>query len=209
MILDELRDRFPWGDAPSVAPYAHSFLEDSTRDYLISLCAIRRPKLVLELGAWLGASPKLFLENSEATVISVDHWDAEKLLPWAQSRHKRLVPVIERGVRETFMANLWDHRERVIPVQLDSQDAVKLVADTAIDTVFLDTSHTYDVTLAELQTIRSYLPRSFVCGDDWDWGVERDYPVRRALATFLADTPDLEIEVSGNAWSLIPTPATG
>jgi len=176
-------------------------------------------RLVLELGAWLGKSTRFILDQApQAHVISVDLWDATVIQPWIASRHPHLLPVVEAGVLETFLVNQWAWRDRITPLQMHSHKAIALVQaqGKVPDVVFLDTSHGYADTLAEVQRITRAFPHTHLVGDDWEWrslrsprrvGEDWGQPVARAVQAFLADNPQWKLQVDENGWALTPKEA--
>jgi len=175
----------------------HGWLEEGTA----ALLADAVPgKSVLELGAWLGKSTRHMIQRGADLVISVDHWDPDKLMPWAQARHPDLVPVV-RVVYETFLANCWDHKNRIIPMRMDTRDALGAVHRLGItpEVIFLDSSHQYEHTCEELDLISELFPAAVVVGDDWNWNSRKWYPVRRAVCEKIGSRT---LRVQGNGWRL-------
>lgn len=214
MSLDDLRKRGCWPQQkPGVPTSSHGWLVQSTQDALAKrLNASTR--VVLELGAWLGKSTRFILDNApNAHVISVDLWDDSMIRPWILSRHPRLMPVVDAGVRETYLANQWEWRDRLTPLQMHSHAAVDLVGDLGVlpDVVFLDTSHGYQDTLNEVKRITSAFPTAVLVGDDWEWTTGRSAkrsgenwgcPVARAVQAFVEENPRWVCDAAGNGWSL-------
>ena len=177
---------------------------------MLADCLSEDTEVVVELGAWLGKSTRHILERApRATVVSVDTWDTVQLAKWARERHPELLPVIE-VVAETFMVNLWEQRGRVVPVRMDSRDALRAVSETGVvpDLVYVDASHRYRETLDELRLIASLFPAAQVVGDDWLWEYDprsperRDFPVQRAVRAFLAGEPLRTVATDRNGWRL-------
>ena len=71
-----------WPEAPpqGVKPYRHGWVHKSNERVLTKLLRERRPRVIVELGSWLGLCTSLLLEESGATVFAVDRWDAHYLL---------------------------------------------------------------------------------------------------------------------------------
>ncbi len=200
-------------DKPNVRPCSHGWLAPGTANMLkANLNA--NTSLVLELGAWLGKSTRHILNHApNAKVISVDLWDAEMLKGWIENRHPHLRHVLEAGVIDTYLVNQWQWRDRLTPVQMHSHKAIQALKTAGIspDVVFLDTSHGFNETRAEVQLITSTFPSAILVGDDWLWksarsqkrvGVDWGHPVQRAVKAFLADHPDWSVEVEGTGWVL-------
>jgi hypothetical protein len=106
-----------------------------------------------------------------------------------------LLPVLY----ETFLANCWDYRQRIVPVRLDSLEGLAEVAQHGIlpDVVYLDGDHTYEAVYADVQLIRRLFPAATLVGDDWDWeGV-------RAAVEQVARESGGRVGVHGTAWRFI------
>ena len=202
MSLRRLRRRFPWpSERPTVSVNPHGWLEEGTAALLAEACP---GKLVLELGAWLGKSTRHIIDSGASAVISVDHWDPDKLMPWAQAKHPKLVPVIP-VVYETFLANCWDrkYRNRLIPMRMDTRDALRALSQLNVEphVIFLDSSHEYEHTCEELGLIDELFPSAVVVGDDWNWNERKWYPVRRAVCEKLGSRT---LRAAGNGWRTDP-----
>ena len=205
MSLATLRDAHPWPSVrPDVPRVDHGWLDEGTARILTDACQIVGDGAILELGAWLGKSTRHLLANAPmATVIAVDHWDAAIIRPWIASRHPHLLPVVDAGVRETFLVNCGAHRARLIPMQAHTLAAIAECAREGVAPalVYLDSSHGYNATVAETRAILAAFPDTALVGDDWDWAPEKDYPVRRAVRAVLGDDFG-SIHVDGNGWAV-------
>ncbi len=197
----------PWPKKkPDAAPSDHGWLVQGTKNMLTKHL---RPnmKVVVELGVWLGKSTRFFLSQCpNATIYSVDLWDAKHLTQWAESKHPHLVAAAKRPL-DTFLVNLWKHRDRVIPVQMDSIAAIAKLKEAGVepDLIYLDTSHTYPATLHEVRAIKAAFPDVQLVGDDWLWGNNRRHrlAVQRSVNEYVALNPQWAVEVDGNGWALV------
>lgn len=150
-------------------------------------------QVIVELGAWLGVSTKFLLDHApNATVISIDHWQGSE-------EHQNKEEFRDRLSRlyETFLVNLWDDRERLIPVRSNSIEGLTLVHQWKIpvDLIYIDASHKYEDVCRDIRTSLELFPASVICGDDWSWE-----EVRRAV-TELAEIKHKKIRVIGDqAW---------
>lgn len=190
-----------------VKPNDHGWLADGTVKVLQRHL---RPdtKTIVELGVWLGKSTRFFLEQCpDATVYSVDLWDIEHLTQWAKGKHPHLIEAAQKPLK-TFMVNLWEQRHRVIPMQMDSIEAISKLKEAGVepDIIYLDTSHLYPETLHEVRAIKKAFPNCQLVGDDWLWGNKKHgQAVERSVREYVQEAPHWSIEQEGNGWALVPS----
>ena len=67
----------------------------------------------------------------------------------------------------TFLVNLWDHRQRVIPLRGRSPEKLYELAQLGVapDLVYLDS----DKSGVELEVCHELFPDAILCGDDWTY----------------------------------------
>lgn len=94
----------------------------------------------------------------------------------------------------------------VIPVRAKSADAAGAFRNASTELIYIDGDHSMPGVLSDL---RHYLPKvskgGILCGDDWGWTAKNypktdeihDYPVQRAMKTFLAENPGFKVNVEG------------
>lgn len=192
-------------DKPDVEPFDHGWLLPGTHRMLTKHVP-RDAKTVIELGVWLGKSTRFLVEHCpNARVYSVDKWDPAVLGAWADRRHPHLSAVARRAY-ETFLVNLWDVRDRVQPVRMDSNRAIEALHAAGVqpDAIYLDTSHAYPETLHEIRTITRLYPNVPLIGDDWLY-VDRKKraAVRMSVEQFVAENAGWRVESDENGWVLL------
>ena len=211
--LETIRKAGCWtSEKPEVPSCDHGWLAEGTAR-MLDLNLNDQTGLVLELGAWLGKSTRHILSRApNAVVISVDSWDEIAIRGWIRSRHPHLLPIVEAGVRNTYLVNCWDYKERLIPLHMKSLEALRFLRDRGAvpDVIFLDTSHSYEDTLAEVLAIASTFPSAVLVGDDWEWRDVKaqdsakktgfSQPVARAVEEFIRSDPRWSLQVDGNGW---------
>lgn len=198
MDLAPLRRRHPWPAArPDVPPADHGWFQDG------SIRLLRRritpdTRLIVELGSWAGQSTRWLLDNAPAAVVvAVDHWKGgSDHLTSADPAVVRLLPVLF----ETFCVNLWDYRDRLVPVRADTLAGLAEVAEHGLapDLVFIDADHATPAVLADIHLARGLFPRAAIVGDDWRWPSVAT-AVRQAAAHH-----EMSIVIDANAWALEP-----
>lgn len=120
---------FP-SEQPSQPPFHHGwFLETHIRVFQ----AVIQPttKVIIELGSWYGASTRWFVENSNAKIYAIDLWDDSFIL---NDNHYNRSPELKSMLRShplysTFLANLWEYKDRVIPIKMNTLDGLQYLYD--------------------------------------------------------------------------------
>jgi predicted O-methyltransferase YrrM len=192
--LEQLRRQFPWpAEPPDVRRRTtDGWLHDSTRQLLRELLT-DRTQLIVEVGSWLGLSTRFLADEApHATVVAIDHWKGSS--EHQQPKFSEILPVLY----ETFLANCWDYRQRIVPIRTSSIQGLKLVAGLGLtpDLVYIDAEHTYEAVVADLEATLNLFSKTVIVGDDWNWpGVQQ--AVRE-----VAERRRLSIYVEGVAWRL-------
>jgi hypothetical protein len=164
--LDELRRRHSWpAKRPAVPGNLQGWFHGDNRRVLASLLS-DRTEIILELGSWLGLSAAWFCERAPgATVICVDHWRGSA--EHQQEMFADILPVLY----ETFLVNLWPHRDRVVPMRRPTAYGMSEIASLGItpDLVYIDASHARESVAEDVTAALRYFPRAPIVGDDWTW----------------------------------------
>jgi hypothetical protein len=110
-----------------------------------------------------------------------------------------------------FLANLWDYRERVIPIRGNSPDMLfeihRLGAEP--DLIFLDA----DKEGREIEICHELFPNATMTGDDWWWGRDRwwradkGYPIRKPVKDFCRQNRRF-LKTSYQTWVIDDEPPT-
>ena len=193
--LDQLRAEFPWPtEMPTAIPrlnhgWLHESVQQLLRDELQS-----KPRLILELGSWLGLSTRFLLKHApQARIISVDHWRGSPE-HHANPDLARWLPVLY----ETFLVNCWGYRQQLLPLRMDTQAGIDRVASAGLapDLIYLDADHSYEAVQRDLRSLLACFPKAIIVGDDWDWeGVQR-------AAAEIAQQSGRRLETHGVGWKL-------
>ena len=125
-------------------------------------------KNILELGAWLGKSTRIILDRApKALVVTIDTWEGSpehQRGPW-----KKMLPTLH----DTFLANCWEYRDRLLPLQSDTAVGMQLVSrwsNFVPEIIFIDAAHDYKSVLRDITTAMTCWPSVTICGDDWGHG---------------------------------------
>lgn len=160
-----------------------------------------RPKVVLEVGSWMGASARFvasmgFVEK----VVCVDHWDRNRVENWRPGAHP-----------EEWMDNMYEHflanclhtglESKIFPLRLDSIEGARYLAELGqkFDWIYIDGAHATEMVRKD---IRNYFPmlkqNGLFCGDDWSFATEPEN-VQVAVTEFARELK-CTLKAAGNFW---------
>ena len=210
MTITELRQRYPWPTQhPGVPPIDWS-LDGGGRWMVQQVLRRRKLKVVLEIGCFLGGSILNWLEASQdVIVVAVDPWpDSWDVASIARDLGKSEA-VIEQlsasgGMYHTFLANLWDYQDRVIPVREYSPGILHTLAEEGLkpDLIYLDS----DKLGTEVELCHELFPGAIMTGDDWGWTNEAgEYAIRKPVQDFCR-SHDRHLRVENATWIIDTEP---
>lgn len=173
MIRDLLFTKDPYIDFPIVDnPPLKGW--NSYHRKLAELIQELQPKLVLELGSWLGCSALFMSEHTDAEIVCVDTWTGSQEM-WTNKddpdRYQMLK--IEHGyptIYRSFMSNVMkagkDHQ--ITPMPLPTTVALGVLAHHGIqpDLIYVDASHDKSHVIADIKASLPLWPK-ILCGDDY------------------------------------------
>lgn len=170
-------------DRPTVLPFHHGWLHCGNERILRKLIERFEPRVIVELGAWLGLCTAVLLEASEArgaAVVAVDRWDGEWLLEHQCDQYTRDVEALQMlrsglNLHETFLANLWEHRTRLFPLRADALEGLAMLraANAPVDLIYIDADHSTEAVLQHILASQEHFPNAVLVGDDWCWASVR------------------------------------
>jgi len=220
-ILDQLFfGRDPLKDFP-----AHRFPTDlqgwhSQHPYLTRAIAEVKPKIVVEVGVWKGASvvtmaKEVQRQNLDTAIVAIDTWlgSSEHYL-W-----EKFIPDLDfefgyPRLYHKFAANICNEglADIVVPLPLDSINGFQLLKEKSIrpDVLHIDAGHDYMSVMGDLKAWWPQLtPGGVLIGDDYfkSWLGKGKWPeVRQAFDEFFAATPHTKFE-SGDGKCYVGKPA--
>ena len=194
--VSALAARHPWPAVKPDVPAApqRNWLFQGSRDMLWRSLP-PGAGVIVEVGSWTGRTTRFLADLApQATVIAIDHWEGSV----EHMQDPELAEFLPR-LFETFLAECWEYRDRVVPLRARSVEGLQCVAAAAIhpDLVYIDADHQYESVVADLTTTLELFPETTIVGDDWDWA-----DVRRAVET-VTRQQNLRIETVGNAWRIL------
>ncbi|MEM9827541.1 MAG: hypothetical protein AAF958_13195 [Planctomycetota bacterium] len=191
-------------------------LDGGGRWMIRDIIRTRKIQTILEIGVFLGGSVETWLESSRrCTVLAVDTWpECNQPGQWdpssfveensdniALARQMRR----ESGFYNTFLANLWPHRERVIPIRRSSPEVLYEMAEMGLhpDLIYLDS----DKVGTELEICHELFPGAIMSGDDWEFDPGAGYPIRAPVHRF-CEKHALNVYVENASWVIAKSPLT-
>lgn len=153
-----------------------------------------RPKLIVEVGTWKGASAvhmarlckKLDLDFEIVCVDtfsgSYEHWTSiDPNLPLSRFRNGR------PNIYEQFLSNvlITNMREHITPLPVDSINGAYILKHLGVqaDIVYIDAGHEYESVKMDLNLYKDVVrPGGYLIGDDWFHP-----PIKHAVADTLGE----------------------
>ena len=175
----------------------------------VLLAAARRrggaEQRVAEIGVWKGDFSALILrEIAPRKLHLIDPWKF-----YGEYPHRRYGGRIARNQDD------MDEVFRVVQDRFRDHPAVVIHRETAgtvlpdfdddyFDWVYVDGNHSYEFVLADLRMCLPKMKRGgIIAGDDYEWGPEWDYPVRRAVTDFCQENNlNDNLEIIGSQYSI-------
>lgn len=164
-------------------------------------------KVIVEIGSWYGASARWLAENSpeEAKIYAIDLWDDDFILN--DDHYNGDKGHISKMLRAhplyaTFLVNVWDLKDKIIPMRMDSIKGLKYLKGLGIepDIIYIDGDHHYEAAKRDISNALHIFPRAIIVGDDY--GNYED--VRRAVHECAIDNLK-QIHVDFNhCWTYAP-----
>ncbi len=151
------------------------------------------PKVIIEVGSWLGASTRFMAEllDDGGKLYAVDTWLGSSNES-VHGQDSRLSFLYQQFLSNVKHAGLTD---RIIPVRMDSIEASKALHVEA-DLIYLDAAHDTESVLADILAWYPHLKSGgMLCGDDWSWASVREAVFRGA------EVLGKKIYYFGNFWA--------
>ncbi len=168
-----------------------------------------KPRTVVEIGSWLGASARFFagfpfIEK----VYCVDHWD-----------RKRVENYVPGGMPEPLMNNMYEQflancvhtgtDQKLHPIRLNSVEGAEYSARLGMkfDLIYVDGEHsTYGARRDILKWIPLLAPNGLMCGDDWSYQTEPDNVAGAVVS--VAQEKGWQVLYDNNFWLFVPPQLT-
>ena len=196
--LDRLREMYPWPTMQSAFPGEPEGLLDRETKDAIEQHLPADAACVIELGSYEGGSAEYLLSLIPGVVICVDHWQG---FPGWNLR-QRMLPHYQR-----FVATVWEHRDRVIPVREKTVAGLARIHDCGIrpDLILIDAGHDEQSVYEDVSVSCELFPGVNLIGHDWSNRPGVAAGLRRAVAEGL--TSELPTFTHGENWWSLTTGA--
>lgn len=122
-----------------------------------------RPKIMAEIGSYMGCSAHFIMKHTyETTLYCIDHWQGSP-------EHQGIEST--KTLYETFLVNVWDYKDRIKPVRMDSIKGLHALHKNNIcpEIIFIDGSHDEESVTKDICTASMLFPDAVLCGDDYTW----------------------------------------
>lgn len=173
----------------------HGWFPSSNQEMLGKIIQQKKPKIVIEVGSWLGASTRYIAQTipQGSIVYAVDTWEGSPDEPGhmndARVKHKKLFHIFLSNVAQAELVH------KIIPIRMTSMEACSAFTGQA-DLIYIDAAHDEEsVYMDIINWSKKLAPGGVICGDDWNVWPSVTAAVKRAAY-------DLKKEVKsyGNFW---------
>lgn len=150
---------------------------------LFNLIKSKKPKLIIELGSFMGGSAIFMAQSVDANckVYCVDEWTGEGV--WLDPVElKRFGPIFY----QQFLSNVVHSgvQDKIVPFRMSTSQAAGLL-DVKADIIYVDADHTEESAYNDVMLWYPKLaPGGVICGDDYTWQpahFQADLPVKRGV----------------------------
>jgi hypothetical protein len=157
---------------PPCSAHLHGWMLETHERVFSALIRRKEPKVVVELGCWYGASSLWFAKHCpNAKLFAVDLWDDSFILDDDHYNKSNEVACLLRNhpLYETYLANLWDYKDIVIPMRMGTTRALELLQKNKIvpDIIYIDADHHYDAVKSDITACLTMFPNAVLVGDDY------------------------------------------
>lgn len=174
-------------------PNMHGWFNPENRRLLKHIIRCNHPKVIVELGTWVGLSAIHIAEwaGEGSALYTVDHFKGN---PSSQQNPdlQDLVPVLY----EQFLSNVIHHEltDRIIPVKMATDEAAEELQIIA-DLIYIDAGHEFDDVYNDIMTWFPKLKKGgIMCGDDY-YGLGVQQAVHQASGEL-----GINVHAEGNFW---------
>ncbi len=143
-----------------------------------------KPKIVVELGSWLGASTTFIAKNidDKSKVYAVDIWIETEECAKSTGLPRNELDILFNKLYEQFLSNIIHLKltDKIIPIRMTTLEAAKNL-NIHPDLIYVDASHETDDVYNDIKAWYEKLaPNGIICWDDWGWPTVRDGVIKIA-----------------------------
>jgi predicted O-methyltransferase YrrM len=156
----------PYNSIKTLPLDLHGWFNASNQKMLAEFIKKIQPKIVIEVGSWLGKSSIYMAQllNPSATLYAIDHWHGNKNNEKLSEAHKRLPTLFQQ-----FLSNVIHMKlsEKIIPIRMSSLEAAKSLNIIA-DLIYIDACHDEESVYNDIIAWHAKLSKTgIICGDDY------------------------------------------
>lgn len=197
-IRERLFDTDPYEDFPVRESEVKGW--NSQHPKLAELITETQPRLIVEVGSWLGASALFMAEHTDAHILCIDTWTGAPEMWDNKNDPERYQALrIENGyptIYRDFMSNVIraGKEEQITPWPVPSTIALELLNQWGYrpDLIYIDGDHTERQVKQDISLSAQMFPR-IICGDDFhSWA-----SVKSAVRSWF---PDAHASETGLWW---------
>lgn len=165
-----------WPDRrPRASPFMHGWFL-ATHERVFAHVLKQKPTTILELGSWYGASTEWLAKRCpDATIYAVDLWEDAFILDEQRDHYSTMGDQkLQRMLRshplyDTFLANLWDDRDTVVPLKMRTTAGVAYLKERNIvpEVIYIDADHHYASVKEDISACLDAFPDAVLVGDDY------------------------------------------
>lgn len=161
---------------------SHGWFNKKNQEMLKIIIAEKKPKIVIEIGSWLGASTRLIAQtiSDESIVYAIDTWKGSN-----EPAHLNDPRVKDNRLFHIFLSNViqTNLQNKIIPIRMTSMEAYAAF-DGYADLIYIDGSHLEeDVYMDITKWYEKLALNGVICGDDWQSWPSVTKAVERAART--------------------------
>jgi hypothetical protein len=182
----------------------HGWFKPENRKNLTYFIKTYNPKIVVELGSWLGLSTihMASLMSPGSTLYAIDNWTAQgdvtiQAAIQSNKEIKAKIPILY----QQFLSNVIHHRlaHRIVPLRMDTVEAAQALKIRP-NLLYIDASHDEQSVFKDIMNWYPKLaPKAIICGDDWEYWPGVQQAVKKA-AVLLKRV----VKSEGNFWYFEP-----
>jgi len=209
-----LLDENPWPETKGVTPWDFT-LGGGGRHLIDSIIKNSRPKYMLEIGCFLGASAKRWLSlDPDLKLVGVDTWSdwlkeqckkyvgrpgLTRAFPDIEVQKKFAADVERQGAFSTCMANLCGFEGQFVPYRRLAPQALYELKEKGFtpELIYIDA----DKKSETLDVCHALWPEARITGDDWHWNRTKGFPMRKIVGDF-AQKNGFKITAEHATWTL-------
>jgi len=173
---------------------------NSEHPKLAELIRETQPKLIVEIGSWLGASAIYMASHTDAEILCIDTWTGAPEMWTDKTDPERYQALkIEQGmptIYRDFLSNVVraGKQHQITPFPVPSTVGLTALRKLGIkpDLIYIDGDHTYRNVQTDISMSCELFPQ-IICGDDFIYWPD----VARAVTKEL---PDRYVELDGFWW---------